>query len=78
MAYFSDRNKDHGSFNLSIDDDDPMQLSSYGPSLVGNQMLFKTSLAEGPHTLTIMNVEPSKVVGVDYFMFVGSSSVTPC
>ncbi|EJD45434.1 hypothetical protein AURDEDRAFT_124783 [Auricularia subglabra TFB-10046 SS5] len=69
VAYYSDRNRDHGNFNISIDGGPDTQLSSYGPTLLENVLLFSATLANEPHVLTLTNTQKGKTVGVDYFVY---------
>lgn len=66
--YYSDINSEHGAYTISIDDSDPMILSSYdGANYLTQELLLATALDPGPHVLTLTNIDNAKFLAIDYF-----------
>lgn len=67
--YFADRLNNHGNFGASIDGGPTAVYSSFNTALLKGQMLFYAQLPPGRHTINITNLEDTKVVGVDRFVY---------
>ncbi|KAG8703554.1 hypothetical protein FRC11_010639 [Ceratobasidium sp. 423] len=58
--------KDHGRFNVTIDDRPPVTLSSYASAWFAQVPLYYADdLGPGTHTITAINAEESKVLSLD-------------
>ncbi|KZW00560.1 hypothetical protein EXIGLDRAFT_144848 [Exidia glandulosa HHB12029] len=84
VSYFSDKNTDHGRFQVQIDNSAPAIFSSYSPTLQPVQLLFSMDVSPGRHVMTVKNLDDGKAVGADHFVFrpvapssPGSSSPAP-
>ncbi|EJD38487.1 hypothetical protein AURDEDRAFT_139533 [Auricularia subglabra TFB-10046 SS5] len=67
--YFADRFNTHGNFGASIDGGPMAVYSSWNAALATGQMLYYAQLPPGGHTLNITNLDNTKVIGVDRFVY---------
>lgn len=77
IYYYSDKNFDHGAFNVQIDDGDAVELSSYSADSVGPSVLYASPvLGPGEHDLCITNLE-TDIVAVSFFVYRPSDLPAP-
>lgn len=69
LWYYSDLDKNRGSFTISVDSQPAIQLSAFSNSHADVTALYNTRLDPGPHTVVLTNTEQGKYMGLDYFMF---------
>ncbi|EJD41340.1 hypothetical protein AURDEDRAFT_127093 [Auricularia subglabra TFB-10046 SS5] len=73
--YYADRLDNHGNFGASIDGGPSAVYSSFNTALLKGQLLFYAQVPPGRHTLNITNLEDTKVVGLDRFVYVWIAAV---
>lgn len=77
ISYISDKNHDHGRFQVSLDDGPGSVFSSYSPIYEDVQVLFTTTVTPGKHTIKVTNLDEGKAIGVDHFSFVPVNNPQP-
>ncbi|KZV81873.1 hypothetical protein EXIGLDRAFT_844221 [Exidia glandulosa HHB12029] len=68
--YIADRNIDHGSFQVTVDDVPYPPGTSKSDSLVSNLVLFDAELDPShPHTMTVRNLSDKKAFSIDTIVY---------
>ncbi|EJD41345.1 hypothetical protein AURDEDRAFT_115462 [Auricularia subglabra TFB-10046 SS5] len=69
----SDRNWDHGSFDIVVDDHPATRVDSFSPIHEPDVLLYGlTDLTSGRHAVKLTNQEEGKALGIANFVFRGS------
>ncbi|EJD46817.1 hypothetical protein AURDEDRAFT_164270 [Auricularia subglabra TFB-10046 SS5] len=68
VAYYSDKNYDHGEFAVALDGVLVFSGNSRSDNFVRQVALFSSTIPAGPHTLTVTNGVNGTLMGVDYFV----------
>ncbi|KAH7100806.1 hypothetical protein BKA62DRAFT_830741 [Auriculariales sp. MPI-PUGE-AT-0066] len=67
--YYSDTDSSHGIADVSLDGESPSRISSQSETTVHQKAVYSRTVPAGKHTLKITNNDASKVLGVDYFVY---------